>query len=177
MNTIYIPQKEKHFTLEDWMIRSVINAKITQWNELQEIDERKSLGAMDASLGRMNYPSQTDFEAFLNLLSDENLNDIIMLAAIGETLDVNTDLNTREERFLDFYQRHQEMIQDDRFDMIYLIMKKKYLPAAIRIGQMLLELPKGTDISDFPSELFNWNEGDTHDILCLLARTLKKRPQ
>ena len=123
MKTIYIPQKEKHFTLEDWMIRSVINAKITQWNELQEINEKKSLGAMDVSLGRMNYPSQTDFEAFLNLLSDENLNDIILLAAIGETLDVIVDASSSKGNQVTAFQMeygtgigtvdHREMRQRD----------------------------------------------------------------
>ena len=83
METIYKPQEEKHYTLEDWMIRGVINGKMLQWQEREELHIKlrsKPRSAMDRLLDRPEWPSKTNFEAFLNMLSDENLNDLVFLA-------------------------------------------------------------------------------------------------
>ena len=168
METVYIPQKEKHYTLEDWMIRGVINGKMLQWKERQELHiKRRSRprSAMDRLLDRPAWPSKTNFEAFLNTLSDENLNDLVFLVEMGETLDVNIGLDSGSERFLDFYQRHPELVKDERFFLYSEIMDRKYLPAALRIGQLLMELPKGTDVSTFPKDLFDWEDGEMNESL------------
>lgn len=168
METVYIPQKEKHYTLEDWMIRGVINGKMLQWKERQELHIKhrsRPRSAMDRLLDRPEWPSKTNFEAFLNTLSDENLNDLVFLVEMGETLDVNTNLDSGSERFLDFYQRHPELVKDERFFLYSEIMDRKYLPAALRIGQLLMELPKGTDVSTFPKDLFDWEDGEMNESL------------
>ena len=120
---------------------------------------------MDRLLDRPEWPSKTNFEAFLNTLSDENLNDLVFLVEMGETLDVNTNLDSGSERFLDFYQRHPELVKDERFFLYSEIMDRKYLPAALRIGQLLMELPKGTDVSTFPKDLFDWEDGEMNESL------------
>lgn len=172
MEKVYIPQKEKHYTLEDWMIRFVINGKITQWKEIQDFDEQHTQQSyMDMLLGRGRFPSKDAVNTCLNMLSDENLSDILLLAAMGETFDVDLNLDPDEGRFLDFYQRHPELVEDDRNICLHFIEDKKYLPAAIRFGQLLMELPKGTDISDFPTNLFDWRDGvAAYDLDKLMAR-------
>ncbi len=168
MEPVYIPQKEKHYTLEEWMIKGVISGKMLQWKERQELQiKSRSMkqSAMDILLDRPKWPSKTNYEAFLNMLSDENLYDLLLLVEMGETLDVNTGLDSGAERFLDFYKRHPELRKSDRYFMISEIIDRKYLPAAIRIGQLLMELPRGTDISSFPKNLFNWNDGETLESL------------
>ena len=127
---------------------------------------------MDELLGRNEFPSETEFEAAINLLSDENLNDILLLAAMGETFDVNMDLKPGEERFLDFYLRHPELTEKSRNHNWFILKDKKYLPAAIRMGQMLLEMPTGTDISGFSVHPLDWTEGQTDASLGrLIARS------
>ena len=168
METIYKPQEEKHYTLEEWMIRGVINGKMLQWQEREELHIKlrsRPRSAMDRLLDRPEWPSKTNFEAFLNMLSDENLNDLVFLLEMGETLDVNTDLDSGWERFLDFYKRHPELRKNERFFLYSEIMDRKYLPAALRIGQLLMELPKGTDISTFPKNLFDWEDGEMKESL------------
>ena len=168
MKKVYIPQKEKHYTLEDWMIRGIISGKMLQWKERQELQIKhrsRPRSAMDALLDRLEWPSKTNFEVFLNTLSDENLNDLVFLVEMGETLDVNTDLDSGSERFLDFYQRHPELVKNERFYLYSEIMDRKYLPAALRLGQLLMELPRGTDISKFPKDLFDWEDGEATECL------------
>ena len=168
MKKVYIPQKEKHYTLEDWMIRGIISGKMLQWKERQELQIKhrsRPRSAMDVLLDRLEWPSKTNFEVFLNTLSDENLNDLVFLVEMGETLDVNTDLDSGSERFLDFYQRHPELVKNERFYLYSEIMDRKYLPAALRLGQLLMELPRGTDISKFPKDLFDWEDGEATECL------------
>ena len=166
METVYTPRKEKHFTPDEMLIRMVINCKITQWMELQEQDEHPpERSAIDELLGRNEFPSEKNLEAAINLLSDENLSDILLLAAMGETLDVNMDLNPGEERFLDFYMRHPEMVENDRYCSWHAIKDKKYISAAIRLGQILMELPKGTDIGGFSAQPLDWTESQTDTSL------------
>ena len=168
MKKVYIPQKEKHYTLEDWMIRGIISGKMLQWKERQELQIKhrsRPRSAMDALRERLEWPSKTNFEVFLNTLSDENLNDLVFLVEMGETLDVNTDLDSGSERFLDFYQRHPELVKNERFYLYSEIMDRKYLPAALRLGQLLMELPRGTDISKFPKDLFDWEDGEATECL------------
>ena len=168
MKKVYIPQKEKHYTLEDWMIRGIISGKMLQWKERQELQIKhrsRPRSAMDALLDRLEWPSKTNFEVFLNTLSDENLNDLVFLVEMGETLDVNTDLDSGSERVLDFYQKHPELVKNERFFLYSEIMDRKYLPAALRLGQLLMELPRGTDISKFPKDLFDWEDGEATECL------------
>lgn len=172
MEKVYIPQREKHYTLEDWMIRFVINCSIKEWMEiLGDDDWGAELSDMDLLLGRGRRSSKNTFDSCLNQLNDENLCDILLLEGIGEDHDVDLTLDPGEERFLDYYRRHPDMIVDRRTICLHFIEDRRYLPAAIRIGQMLLELPKGSDISRLPADLFDWDEGvSDEEMRKLIAR-------
>lgn len=160
--------KAKQYTLTVDMLREIaelielekaegqhIDSLYCADNKIMTMSEALAL-FMDEQAGVIKRPAYQRLETYLLSLSMENISDLALLMYLGRDMDCDMNTNPGEERFLEFYDRYNDVVCGKRKEeLIDIILEKKPLLMYLRTGYRLLTAPKGTSVDSF---VHNWEE-------------------
>lgn len=157
--------KAKQYTLTIEMLK-----RISELKELEKVESYKSLSMysadgitmsaqegfnrfMDKQTGK---PAYQQLKAYLLSLTMENIVDLTLMMYLGRDMDCNMNTNPGEDRFLEFYDRYDDIVcGKSKNTLVNIILEKTPLLMYLRTGYRLLNAPKGTSIDYF---FHNWDE-------------------
>lgn len=161
--------RAKHYTLTDNIIQKVCQLMRAANQEEQQINKKycKTPRRMTMDEGiELWYAYQTgkefnraedNLQKYLSSLSVESIVDLTLLMYIGRDFDADMNKNPGEERFLEFYDRYNDIVLGQEKDrLIDIIMEKMPLPIYLESGVRILRAPIGTNINDLPG--LDWSE-------------------
>lgn len=101
--------------------------------------------------------SEQTFITFLSKLPIETIADLVLLMYMGREFDADMNQEPGEKRFLEFYDRYNDMVLGrEKDELIQILMEKTPLPIYLESGVRILNAPKGTCINDLPG--LDWSE-------------------
>lgn len=110
----------------------------------------------DKHTGAIERPAYHELKGYLLTLSMENIVDLSILMYLGRDMDCNMNTNPGEDRFLEFYDRYDDVVTGkSKKELVDIILEKTPLLMYLRTGYRLLNAPKGTSIDSF---FHNWDE-------------------
>ena len=160
--------KAKQFTLNIEMLK-----KIAELKELEKVESGKifnmyssdgvSISAkeamhrfLDEQAGKIKRPAYDQLESYLLSLTMENVVDLALMMYIGRDMDCDMNTNPGEERFLEFYDRYDDIVcGSEKKTLVNIILEKTPLLMYLRTGYRLLNAPRGASIDSF---FHNWDE-------------------
>lgn len=160
--------KAKQFTLTVDMLKKIAELKEQEKVEGEHIDSlycadsrcmsmKEALNLFaDEHSGKIKRPAYHQLESYMLTLSMENIVDLTLLMYMGRDMDCNMNTEPGEERFLEFYDRYDDIVcGKSKENLVDMILKKTPLLMYLRTGYRLLNAPKGTSIDNF---FHNWDE-------------------
>lgn len=160
--------KAKRFTLTIEMLRKIVELKELEKEEDRYIHslycaDSKAMTMSEAmrmfedeQTGKLEWPAYNKLEAYLLSLSMENIVDLALMMYLGRDMDCNMDTNPGEDRFLEFYDRYDDVVTGkNKEELVDIILEKTPLLMYLRAGYRLLNAPRGTSIDSF---FHNWDE-------------------
>lgn len=160
--------KAKQFTLTIEILRRIVELKELEKEESKYINSLYCADSMaitaseaftmfvDEQTGQLKRPAYKKLEAYLLSLSMENIVDLALMMYLGRDMDCNMDTNPGEDRFLEFYDRYDDIVcGKSKDELVDIILEKTPLLMYLRSGYRLLNAPKGTSIDSF---FRNWDE-------------------
>lgn len=160
--------KAKQFTLTIDMLK-----KIAELKELEKLESNKIFSIYSADgksmtvqealdrfadeySGKIKRPAYQQLEAYLLSLTMENIVDLTLMMYLGRDMDCNMNTEPGEERFLEFYERYDDIVcGKSKETLVDIILEKTPLLMYLRTGYRLLNAPKGSSIDSF---FHNWDE-------------------
>ena len=101
--------------------------------------------------------SEQTFITFLSKLPIETIADLVLLMYMGREFDADMNQEPGEKRFLEFYDRYNDMVLGrEKDELIQILMEKTPLPIYLESGVRILNAPRGTCINDLPC--LDWSE-------------------
>lgn len=160
--------KAKQYTLTIEMLKRISELKELEKEESNKIfsmysADGKSMSAQEAfnrfideQAGKIERPAYQQLEAYLLSLTMENIVDLTLMMYLGRDMDCDMSTNPGEDRFLEFYDRYEDIVcGKDKENLVDIILEKTPLLMYLRTGYRLLNAPKGTSIDSF---FHNWDE-------------------
>lgn len=160
--------KAKQYTLTTEMLK-----RISELKELEKVESNKILSMysadgitmsaqegfnrfMDEQTGKLERPAYQQLKAYLLSLTMENIVDLTLMMYLGRDMDCNMNTNPGEDRFLEFYDRYDDIVcGKSKNTLVNIILEKTPLLMYLRTGYRLLNASKGTSIDSF---FHNWDE-------------------
>lgn len=101
--------------------------------------------------------SEQSLMTFLSNLPIETIADLVLLMYMGREFDADMNQEPGEKRFLEFYDRYNDMVLGrEKDELIQILMEKTPLPIYLESGVRILNAPRGTCINDLPD--LDWSE-------------------
>ena len=160
--------KAKQFTLTIEMLRKIAELKELEKEEDERIDRlycansntmsmKEAISLFrDEQAGKIKRPAYQQLETYLLSLTMENIVDLTLMMYLGRDMDCNMNTNPGEERFLEFYDRYDDIVcGKEKKTLVHIVLEKTPLLMYLRTGYRLLNAPKGTSIDSF---FHNWDE-------------------
>ena len=160
--------KAKQFTLTVEMLRKIVELKELEKEESQHIDSLYCANSeimtlsealalfSDEQAGNIKRPAYKQLEGYLLSLTMENIVDLVLLMYLGRDMDCNMNLNPGEDRFVEFYDRYNDVVDGkSKKILVDTILEKTPLLMYLRLGYHLLNAPVGTPTDSF---FRNWDE-------------------
>lgn len=160
--------KAKQFTLTIEMLRKIAELKELEKEESKNIDSLYCADSnvmsmseafnqfIDEQTGKIKRPAYQQLESYMLSLTMENIVDLALLMYLGRDMDCNLNTNPGEERFLEFYDRYDDVVcGKSKEELVDIILEKTPLLMYLRTGYRLLTAPKGTSVDSF---FHNWDE-------------------
>lgn len=160
--------KAKRFTLTIEMLQKIAELKELEKEESKCIDslycaDRDIMSMseafnqfIDEQAGKIKRPAYQQLEAYLLSLTMENIVDLALMMYLGRDMDCNMNTNPGEDRFLEFYDRYDDVVcGKSKEELVDIILEKTPLLMYLRTGYRLLNASKGTSIDSF---FHNWDE-------------------
>lgn len=160
--------KAKQFTLTIEMLRKIAELKELEKEESNYINRLYCTDSnvtsmseafalfMDEQTGKIMRPAYQQLEVYLLSLSIENVVDLVLLMYLGRDMDCNMDVNPGEDRFVEFYDRYNDIVNGkSKKELVAIILEKAPLLMYLRTGYRLLNAPVGMPIDTF---FHNWDE-------------------
>ena len=160
--------KAKQLTLTIEILRKIVELKELEKEESKYINSLYCSDSMamtasaalmmfaDEQAGKLERPAYKKLEAYLLSLSMENIVDLALMMYLGRDMDCNMDTNPGEDRFLEFYDRYDDIVcGKSKDELVDIILEKTPLLMYLRTGYRLLSAPKGTAVDSF---FHNWDE-------------------
>lgn len=148
--------KAKRFTLTIEMLKKIAELKELEKEESKCIDslycaDRDIMSMseafsqfMDEQAGKIKRPAYQQLEAYLLSLTMENIVDLALLMYLGRDMDCNMDTNPGEDRFLEFYDRYDDVVcGKSKEELVDIVLEKTPLLMYLRTGYRLLNAPQG----------------------------------
>lgn len=144
----YLKEQERAESKRIFMSYSSNGISLTMEEALREFE--------DFHIGKIEKPKHDKLEAFLMSLSVENIVDLVLMMYIGRDMDCKMNIAPGEERFLEFYERYDDLVSGrSKEELVYVIMEKEPLLMYLRTAHRLLNAPEGTPIDMF---FHDWDE-------------------
>lgn len=160
--------KAKRFTLTIEMLQKIAELKELEKEESKYIDSLYCTDSnamsmseafnqfMDEQAGKIKRPAYQQLEAYLLSLTMENIVDLALLMYLGRDMGCNMNTNPGEDRFLEFYDRYDDVVcGKSKEELVDIVLEKTPLLMYLRTGYRLLNAPRGTSIDSF---FHNWDE-------------------
>ena len=160
--------KAKQFTIVIEILRKIVELKELEKQESEYINslycaDRRVMTASeyfkmfaDKQAEKLKRPAYEKLEAYLLSLSMENIVDLALMMYLGRDMDCNMDTNPGEDRFLEFYDRYNDIVTGkSKEELVDIILEKTPLLMYLRTGYRLLNAPRGTSIDSF---FHSWDE-------------------
>ena len=160
--------KAKQFTLTVEMLRKIAELKELEKEESQHIDSLYCANSeimtlsealtlfTDEQAGNIKRPAYKQLEGYLLSLSMENIVDLALLMYLGRDMDCNMNLNPGEDRFVEFYDRYNDVVDgQSKKVLVDIVLEKTPLLMYLRTGYRLLTAPLGTSVDSF---FHNWDD-------------------
>ena len=160
--------KAKQLTLTIEMLRKIVELKELEKEESKHIDSLYCTDSafmsmseafnqfIDEQTGTVKRPAYQQLEAYLLSLTMENIMDLALLMYLGRDMDCDMNTNPGEDRFLEFYDRCDDIVcGKSKEELVDIILEKTPLLMYLRTGYRLLTAPKGTSVDSF---VHNWDE-------------------
>ncbi len=104
---------------------------------------------LDRHTGKINQVASTEFIHYLQSLSLEMIADIVLLMYMGRDYDCNMSISPGDERFLEFYDRYQYIVEGrTKDDLIVILDEKDPLPMYLETGLLLMNASIGVSIDE-----------------------------
>ena len=160
--------KAKQFTLTIEMLRKIAELKELEKEESRQINsmycaDSNIITAVEAfnrfadeQAGKIERSAYRQLETYLLSLTMENIGDLTLKMYLGRDMDCNMNTNPGEERFLEFYDRYDDIVcGKSKENLVDIILEKTPFLMYLRTGYRLLNAPKGSSIDSF---FHNWDE-------------------
>lgn len=164
--------KAKEFTLTIDILKKIADLKELEKEESNHIDSvyfknsfkngkiitmQEALTLfVDEHSGKIKRPAYKKLEAYLLSLTMENIVDLALLMYLGRDMDCDMNMNPGVERFVDFFDRYDDVvIGRSKEELIDIILEKTPLLMYLRMGYRLLTAPKGASIDLYS---YDWDE-------------------